>query len=175
MTSPELFDVWSPAQNPCDCGSNFVGASKEWNKMIFAESQHIGWRLNPSNAPNSGHIFEADRTATKTHLTRVIRPRYSHTTNCIRYLWKSSTSSIQGLWILLFWSHWILRSILTILLKLNNLSHWYSVQRLYQDFWQTWHLLTLLQRSKWTDHHNPIELNTLVPPKDERVPPLEFR
>jgi len=180
-----------------DCGTNFVGAAKELNKMMknVAESQHIVWKFNPPSAPNFGGIFEAGIKATKTHLTRVVGTQILTFEELYTVFVQIESvlnsrplvpkpSSDPNDYEALTPGHFVLLEPLNAPpdydytpLKLNTLSRWQLVQRLYQDFWQRWHLEylhTLIQRSKWTDPKTPIELNTLVILKDERVPPLQW-
>lgn len=67
-----------------DCGTNFVGASRELREMFRAStsdgrriaqaaaSDGVRWRFNPPAAPHFGGLWEAAVKSTKHHLRRVI-------------------------------------------------------------------------------------------------------
>ncbi|XP_025270818.1 uncharacterized protein LOC105254545 [Camponotus floridanus] len=66
-----------------DCGTNFIGASRELRAMFsastsdgrriaYAASDGIKWRFNPPSAPHFGGLWEAAVKSTKHHLRRVI-------------------------------------------------------------------------------------------------------
>lgn len=65
-----------------DCGTNFVGASRELRKLFSASSsdgrqiaaatEGVKWHFNPPAAPHFGGLWEAAVKSTKHHLQRVI-------------------------------------------------------------------------------------------------------
>jgi hypothetical protein len=69
-----------------DCGTNFVGASKQLSdvhKLVYSREyqdafQHelnthkISWKFNPPSAPHFGGIWESNIKSMKRHLTRVV-------------------------------------------------------------------------------------------------------
>ncbi|XP_030765048.1 uncharacterized protein LOC115889242 [Sitophilus oryzae] len=57
-----------------DCGTNFVGASRELINMLksAAEQEQISWHFNPPSAPHFGGLWEAGIKSVKTHIKRVI-------------------------------------------------------------------------------------------------------
>ncbi|XP_030763125.1 uncharacterized protein LOC115887767 [Sitophilus oryzae] len=57
-----------------DCGTNFVGASRELINMLksAAEQEQISWHFNPPSAPHFGGLWEARIKSVKTHIKRVI-------------------------------------------------------------------------------------------------------
>ncbi|CAG7826059.1 unnamed protein product [Allacma fusca] len=78
-----------PSEIFSDCGSNFVGASRELKEFIkltqssdfnnqIAKSlslQEIQWKFNPPSAPHMGGLWEAGIKSTKFHLRRVVGER----------------------------------------------------------------------------------------------------
>ncbi|XP_030766848.1 uncharacterized protein LOC115890687 [Sitophilus oryzae] len=57
-----------------DCGTNFVGASRELINMLksAAEQEQISWHFNPPSAPHFGDLWEAGIKSVKLTLKRVI-------------------------------------------------------------------------------------------------------
>ncbi|XP_055586460.1 uncharacterized protein LOC129739089 [Uranotaenia lowii] len=68
-----------------DCGTNFRGASSEFDRLyklfqdkvflkkiqLFAQPKEIEWHFIPANAPEFGGLWEAAVKCMKTHLTRI--------------------------------------------------------------------------------------------------------
>ncbi|XP_031333915.1 uncharacterized protein LOC116163923 [Photinus pyralis] len=179
-----------------DCGTNFVGASKQLMQKMRGASvdEGIAWHFNPPSAPNFGGIWEAGIKAVKGHLTRVVgshiltyeefntvlisveailnsRPlcAMSCDPNDIKALTPSHFLNLEPL-------NSYIEPDLTDL-KMNRLSRWQLIQRIHQDFWKRWHaeyLHTLNQRSKWYDMTVAIKTDSLVLIREENSPPLHW-
>lgn len=179
-----------------DCGTNFVGANKYFQKIMHnaARKEAIEWNFHPPGSPHFSGLWEAGIKAVKTHLTRVIghqiltyeklntvliqieatlnsRPICAISTDP-----NDLTSLTPG--------HFLTQEPLTVLPdptfadnNINRLTRWQLLQRIHYDFWKQWHqeyLHTLQQRAKW---HNPINLpkiGSLVLVKDETKSPLHW-
>ncbi|XP_050315537.1 uncharacterized protein LOC126750079 [Anthonomus grandis grandis] len=179
-----------------DCGTNFVGASKELMQNMRNASIHEGivWHFNPPSAPNFGGIWEAGIKAVKGHLHRVVGSHiltyeeFNTVLTSIEAILNSrplcSLSSDPNDLNPLTPSHFLnleplntfVKSDLTEI-KLGRLSRWQLIQRIHQDFWKRWHneyLHTLNQRSKWYDTGKAIEIDSLVLLKEDNAPPLSW-
>lgn len=69
-----------PSDIYSDCGTNFIGASKELKKLVnLPDNQHVlaaakmcSWHFNPPSAPHFGGLWEVAVRSAKTLLTRTV-------------------------------------------------------------------------------------------------------
>lgn len=180
-----------------DCGTNFVGASKEILSHLqdAVTSELIQWHFNPPNAPNFGGLWEAGIKSVKTHIKRVVGNQvlsfeefYTVLTQ-IEALLNSrplcplnddpaDVSSIlcPGMFLNLEPVHSLPDPNLGHI-KIGRLSRWQLVQSLQQHFWHKWrseYLHTLIQRGKWTNPSTPIKIGTMVLLTDESTSPFHW-
>lgn len=180
-----------------DCGTNFVGASKQLVKCMrdACDGEGIRWHFNPPAAPNFGGIWEAGIKSVKSHIARVVGSHiltyeeFSTVLTSIEAVLNSrplcSLSTDPNDLGVLTPAHFLTLRPLgsfvepdTTNVNLGRLSRWQLLQRMHQDFWKRWHteyLHTLNQRSKWYDPSVSIRIDTLVLLKDELCPPLAWR
>ncbi|XP_031356668.1 uncharacterized protein LOC116180692 [Photinus pyralis] len=182
-----------------DCGTNFVGANREFNRLMkkSVESQAIAWSFNPPSAPHFGGLWESGVKSVKRHLVRVVG-------NQILTLEEFNTVVIEIEAILnsrplcpistdpndlasLTPGHFLTLEPLSSPpdpdlshLKSSRLARWQMVQHMQQSFWARWkaeYLHTLYQKSHWATDKNlvPADIGTLVLIKDETTPPLKCR
>lgn len=179
-----------------DCGTNFVGASKEIKTMFESAVEHenIQWHFNPPAAPHFGGLWEAGVRSVKTHLGRVIGQQvltfeelYTTLTLIEAVLnsrplnpISSDVEDINALTPGHFLTLEPLNSLPTpnfTAVPINRLSRWQLLQRLHRDFWNRWHkeyLHSLQQRQKWLNSSDAPSLGTLVIIKNENAPPCQW-
>lgn len=178
-----------------DCGTNFVGAYKEINRLMSAAAakEAINWHFNPPSAPHFGGLWEAGIKSVKTHLLRLIGHQLftfeefytiftliESTLNSRPLIPMSSdVDDINALTP----GHFLTTESLTTLsipeitfVPISRLSRWKLVQRLHQDFWRRYkieYLHTLQQKSKWLKCNSNPKIGTLVLIKNENTSPLQ--
>lgn len=179
-----------------DCGTNFVGASRELINMLksAAEQEQISWHFNPPSAPHFGGLWEAGIKSVKTHIKRVIGDQLLTYEEFYTLLVQIEAvlnsrplcpqSSDPNDLSVLTPGHFLTLEPLNAPpeddlsgIKLNHLSRWQLISRLHQSFWSRWskeYLQTLLQRAKWNDSTIPIEINSVVLIKDDNLIPLKW-
>lgn len=179
-----------------DCGSNFVGASRELHNMMqnVAEPEGIRFHFNPPSSPNFGGLWEAGVKSVKTHLFRVIGEQVLTFEEFYTVLVQieailnsrplCAISSDPNDDSVLTPGHFLTLEPLTSVpdpdlgdIKLGRLGRFELIQRIQQEYWRRWHseyLHTLMQRSKWTDPATPINIGTVVLLKDDLAPPLKW-
>jgi len=149
-----------------DCGTNFIGASKEL-KTLFSSQQHnsevadklanrgIVWSFNPPAAPHQGGVWEAAVKSAKFHMKRVIGDEsltfeQFHTILCkveaclnSRPLTPMSPSPDDME--VLTPGHFLIGQALNAVpqqplhdVKVNRLDKWQRAQQLTQHFWRRW-------------------------------------
>ena len=62
--------------------------------------------------------------------------------------------------------------------KMNRLTRWQMVQRMFQHIWKRWHheyLNHLQQRSKWRTNKPDLQVGDIVILKDDNTPPLQWK
>ncbi|XP_030763202.1 uncharacterized protein LOC115887829 [Sitophilus oryzae] len=179
-----------------DCGTNFVGASRELINMLksAAEQEQISWHFNPPSAPHFDGLWEAGIKSVKTHIKRVIGDQLLTYEKFYTLLVQIEAvlnsrplcpqSSDPNDLSVLTPGHFLTLEPLNAPpeddlsgIKLNHLSRWQLISRLHQSFWSRWskeYLQTLLQRAKWHDSTIPIEINSVVLIKDDNLIPLKW-
>ncbi|CAG7720392.1 unnamed protein product [Allacma fusca] len=164
-----------PFQIFSDCGTNFVGASRELrelhkftntvphNEVVtrHLSQKGIEWIFNPPSAPHFGGLWEAG--------VRPLCP-LSEDPNDLCALTPG---------------HFLMGRQLTAIpepvysdVPSNRLSRWQLSEKVVQHFWRRWaseYLSRLQQRPKWMSSHPNIEVNSLVLLKDERLPKLQWK
>ena len=180
-----------------DCGTNFVGASRELIKhMVFAsEIERISWSFNPPSAPHFGGLWEAGVKSFKTHLARVVGEQvlsveeFSTLLAQIEAILNSRPlcplSGDPSDLSVLSPGHFLtceplvsLPSPDLSLISVNRLDRWQLLQRMQQDFWKRWqqeYLLSLQQRGKWSRGIGDLLKGELVLLKEASAPPLRWR
>lgn len=180
-----------------DCGTNFVGASRELHYLMkdAAERERLVWNFNPPSAPHFGGIWEAGIKSVKTHLARIIGDQVLTYEEFYTVLVQIEAilnsrplcplSSDPNDLSVLTPGHFLTLEPLSALpdsdlshLKLNTLSRWQLMQRLHQDFWSRWkneYLHTLQQRNKWYLHAPAPKVGDLVVIVNDLLPPLKWK
>lgn len=180
-----------------DCGTNFVGASRQLAKYMKTASsaENIEWKFNPPASPNFGGLWEAGIKATKLHLKRVIGEQIltfeeSYTVLAqIEAVLNSRPlcplSSDPADLNVLTPGHFLTLEPLTAVpeptlidCKANRLSRWQLLRQMHDNFWKRWqseYLHTLQQRQKWWNPSLQLNPGDLVLIKNELTPPLQWR
>ncbi|XP_050309975.1 uncharacterized protein LOC126745960 [Anthonomus grandis grandis] len=157
-----------------DCGSNFIGASKQLNNFIVksAASEGITWHFNPPFAPHFGGLWEAGVKYIEAFLnSRPLTP-FSNDPN-------DMTARTPG--------HFLTLEPLSVppeldvtSLPVRQLDRWQMLQKMHQDFWRHWsalrreYLHTLHQRAKWHKSSGNLSPGTLVLIRNDLAPPLHW-
>lgn len=175
-----------------DCGTNFVSANRQLNKLMETASQTektISWHFNPASAPHFGGLWEAGVKSVKTHLLRTVGTQifsYEELLTLVtqvesmlnsRPLTPVSTdpNDLQALTP----AHFLVTEPLVSLpdrdfsdVPINRLSRWQLLQSMFQHIWSRWsneYLHTLHQRLKWNKSSNNLAVGTLVLIKPSNV------
>ncbi|XP_071634306.1 uncharacterized protein [Temnothorax longispinosus] len=180
-----------------DCGTNFVGASRELAAHMrgAAERERIRWSFNPPSAPHFGGLWESGVKSFKTHLRRVVGEQILTLEEFAtvlaqiesvlnsRPLCPVSTDPLDLE--VLSPGHFLTMEPLVAIpspdltpLPVNHLGRWQLIQRIHQDFWRRWHheyLCTLQQRPKWWTSANPLAVGSLVLIREENASPLQWK
>ncbi len=187
-----------------DCGTNFIGADKEFKKMMKNAEEDfkmqlstIGttWVFNPPSAPHQGGLWEAAVKSAKYHLKRVVGNRiltYDEFTTllcnveaCLNSRPLCPLSSEPTNNDALTPGHFLISQPLMSIpegdlttLPENRLSHWQQVQQMTQHFWNRWrneYLSTLQQRQKWRREQKNFAVGDLVIIKEDNIPPAKWK
>lgn len=155
-------DIWS------DNGTNFLGASKELEKLFYIEKSGIHkelaealatngttWHFIPPHSPNFGGLWEAGVKAVKYHLRRVIGDTtltYEELSTvltqieaCLNSRPLSRLESVSEGFDVLTPGHFLVGEPLLTVPEYNfesqnvsNLRRWQLTQRMMQNFWRRW-------------------------------------
>lgn len=183
-----------------DCGTNFVGASKELRKLLLnADYQqecmsHVScnWHFNPPSTPHFGGLWEAAVKSMKRLLSRVVGVHTLsfeefNTIICrIESVLNSRPltplSSDQNDLDSLMPGHFLIGQPLLSVPEVNVvdtpvrlLTRWKLLHQCHQAFWKRWsseYLCSLQSRVKWTRSTTQIGVGDLVVIKDNSSPPL---
>jgi len=186
-----------------DCGTNFVGASKQLRHFMLdtnrqdqlASHLSCSWHFNPPSAPHFGGLWEA---AVKSMKTLLIRTVGNHTLSfeelntvvCrIESVLNSRPltplSSEPDDLECLTPGHFLTgQPLLTVPetkildTPCNLLTRWKLLHQCHQAFWKRWsaeYLNCLQVKSKWTSSNGQIKVGDLVVIKDNLTPPLMWR
>jgi hypothetical protein len=149
-----------------DCGTNFVGADHELQKMLES-SQHNSvvahqlsqqgttWHFNPPSAPHQGGLWEAGVKRTKYHLKRVIgenrltfeefQTLLCQVEACMNSRPLCALSADPSDFDALTPGHFLVGGPLNAVpegdlqeIKFNRLSRWQKVQQMLQHWWTRW-------------------------------------
>ncbi|XP_031349442.1 uncharacterized protein LOC116175453 [Photinus pyralis] len=186
-----------------DNGTNFVGADREFQKLMRSESlknklnvtaQNINWHFIPPRAPHHGGLWEASIKLIKHNLKRVVgnanltfEEMYTVLTGieaCINSRPITPISNDPHDLTALSPSHFLIGDILVApiesdvtTLKINTLSRWQLVDQIKQHYWRRWqreYLHHLQQRTKWKCSKADIVIGDMVLIKEENLPPLQW-
>lgn len=162
--------------------------------QAYLTARNISWHFNPPSAPHFGGLWEAGVKSTKTLLYRTLglqRLTYEELTTLLSRIEATLNSRPLGAlssdpsdFEALTPSHFLtlMSSTATVEPNLQNipLSHfqrWRLIKDLHAHFWKRWqteYLQTLQRRSKWTNHSDNLEPDTLVLIR-EPTPPLLWK
>ena len=180
-----------------DCGTNFVGASRELEHHMCcaAEREGIKWSFNPPSAPHYGGLWETGVKSFKTHFRRVVGDQILTVEEFMtvlaqveavlnsRPLCPLSTDPLDLE--VLSPGHFLTTEPLVAVpspdltpLSMSRLGRWQLIQRIHQDLWKRWHreyLNTLQQRPKWWTSVDPLAVGDLVLIKEDNAPPLRWK
>ncbi|XP_042910459.1 uncharacterized protein [Parasteatoda tepidariorum] len=149
-----------------DCGSNFVAANKEINRVVkslqkeesihqyFADEQ-IKWHFNPPSAPRFGGIWEAAVKSAKSHLKRTIGDHkltleefltlIAQIESCLNFRPLCPVSDDPAELSALTPGHFLVGTALSFIPEENLLNEnipplkrWQLTQKLFQNFWKRW-------------------------------------
>lgn len=192
-----------PSDIYSDCGTNFVGASKELRKIMLDTGHrhqlvsHIpcSWHFNPPSAPHFGGLWEAAVKSMKRLLIRVIG---SHTLTYEEFNTilcrveavmnsRPLTSMSQDPNDLecLTPGHFLIGQPLLAIPDVDAidatsglLSRWKLLHQCHRAFWKRWsseYLAELQLRNKWTSPDTRLGVGDIVVVKDSSAPPLTWR
>jgi len=192
-----------PTDIHSDCGSNFVGASKELYKLVHLPSiQEVlvsknmcRWHFNPPSAPHFGGIWEAAVRSAKHLMIRtvgnhVLTFEEMSTILCrieaalnSRPLTELSTDPHDL--DCLTPGHFLIGQPLLAIPEedltdkcLDLRRRWKLLHQCFQNFWKRWSLEYLHQlqvRSRWIKKSDNLVVNQMVLIKDDSSPPLTWR
>ncbi|KAF0754054.1 Uncharacterized protein FWK35_00018225 [Aphis craccivora] len=192
-----------PSDIYSDCGTNFVGASKQL-RQYFSETKTrdqlssripCSWHFNPPSAPHFGGIWEAAVKSMKRLLVRVVGAHtltYEELNTVICRIESvlnsrplTPLSSDPGELESLTPGHFLVGQPLLCVPEPNVLdtpdrltSRWKLLHQCHQAFWKRWsseYLNNLQLRSKWTSIDTPLKVGDLVLIKDNLTTPLGWR
>uniref|UniRef100_A0A2S2PC00 Uncharacterized protein n=1 Tax=Schizaphis graminum TaxID=13262 RepID=A0A2S2PC00_SCHGA len=192
-----------PSDIYSDCGTNFVGASKQL-RQFFSEaktrdqlSSHLpcSWHFNPPSAPHFGGIWEAAVKSMKRLLVRVVGVHtltYEELNTVICRIESvlnsrplTPLSSDPGDLESLTPGHFLIGQPLLCVPEPNVLdtsgrltSRWKLLHQCHQAFWKRWsseYLNSLQLRSKWTYADTQLRVGDMVLIKDNVTTPLGWR
>ncbi|KAF0724709.1 Uncharacterized protein FWK35_00038057, partial [Aphis craccivora] len=186
-----------------DCGTNFVGASKQLRQLVnnpdnyHRISSHFSctWIFNPPSAPHFGGLWEAAVRSFKTLLTRVMgthnpSPEELSTILCrieailnSRPLTPMSSSPLDLDY--LSPGHFLIGQPLLAVperhIPEDNrkiVNRWKLLHQSHQSFWRRWsseYLCSLQARTKWTNDVPNLKDGDMVVIKDNQSPPTAWR
>ncbi|XP_025204843.1 uncharacterized protein LOC112601423 [Melanaphis sacchari] len=187
-----------PSDIYSDCGTNFVGASKQLCKF-FSDAKvqdHLSshfpcsWHFNPPSAPHFGGLWEAAVRSMKRLLVRVVGAHiltYEELTTVVCRIESvlnsrplTPLSSDPGDLESLTPGHFLIGQPLLSVPESDVLeapshltSRWKLLHQCYQAFWKRWsseYLNSLQLRSKWTSADTQLRVGDLVLIKDSSTP-----
>lgn len=179
-----------------DCGTNFLGASRELIRLMeqACATETITWHPSPAGAPHFNGLVEAGVKSVKKHLCHVIGDQiltYEEFNTALTLIesvlnsrplipLSSDVEDIQALTP----GHFLTMEPVSALpmpnyteVPFKKLSRWQLLQKLHQDFWRRWqseYLHTLQQRSKWLNFEKTPDIGTLVLIKADNLPPTQW-
>lgn len=191
----------TPVKMLSDNGKTFVGADNElkviketWQAQEverFLTVRGIQWKFITPRAPHQGGIWEAAVKSAKYHLKRVLtnqsltyeqystvfakvsavlnsRPLVPLTDDPTDLNYLTPAHAVQG--------ERIVQPLGTNVshIPLNRVRQYKIMEKLHQDFWQTWrrdYLTTLQNRTKWTSQKENLKENDFVLIKEDNLPP----
>lgn len=180
----------APRHMYSDCGTNFVGASRELCKLhsnhdaIADATSEIGivWHFNPPGAPHQGGLWEAGVKSVKFHLNRTLGQTLNTYEEIVTILYQieailnsrplclasedpSETDYLTP-------GHFLVGAPLNVLpdpdlshINPNHLGRWQYCQERTQHFayrWKREYLNTLQQRMKWKNPHPNVDVGDVV-------------
>ncbi|XP_055715139.1 uncharacterized protein LOC129809348 [Phlebotomus papatasi] len=174
-----------------DNGRNFLGASRELQRLLAEEAQtiqdqtinqNITWHFQPARSPHFNGLVEAAVKSAKTHLKKVIgeqRLNYEEFYTILTQV--EAVLNSRPITILsddprdpqpLTPGHFLLLAPPTQLpdenlasVRMNHLTRWQLCQRIVQDFVRKWrlsYLHTLQERSKWHTEKENLKVDDTV-------------
>ncbi|GBM20678.1 hypothetical protein AVEN_150654-1 [Araneus ventricosus] len=185
-----------------DCGTNFIGASKELKAVCSTESvanflctNEIVWHFNPPSAPHFGGLWEAAVKSMKFHLRRAIGAQiliYEEFSTllvqieaCLNSRPLVPVSSDPDDLSVITPANFLIGSTLDAIPErdVTNFTipladRWKLVQQISQSFWKRWsseYITQFQRRSKWQRPHYNLRVNDIVLIKDDNLPPLKWR
>ncbi|GBL84113.1 hypothetical protein AVEN_118534-1 [Araneus ventricosus] len=185
-----------------DCGTNFIGASKELKAVCSTESvanflctNEIVWHFNPPSAPHFGGLWEAAVKSMKFHLRRAIGAQiliYEEFSTllvqieaCLNSRPLVPVSSDPDDLSVITPANFLIGSTLDAIPErdVTNFTipladRWKLVQQISQSFWKRWsseYITQFQRRSKWHRPHYNLRVNDIVLIKDDNLPPLKWR
>ncbi len=180
-----------------DSGTNFIGANRYFFDIFssVADMEKIEWSLNPPATSHFRGLFEWGIRSVKGHLKRFVgvqKLTYEEFNTVLIHIEAVlnsrpliELSSDPNDLSVLAPGNFLTLEPLTALpdpdsstLNINRLNRWQLLNRLHIDFWRSWsseYLLSLIQRSKWTNPGSNPNVNDLVVIKDGNLPPLKWK
>ena len=155
-----------PSHIHSDCGTNFIGASRELKTLLTSSAHNIAiadflsrdsiqWHFNPPGAPHFGGLWEAGVKSVKYHLSRILtdyRLNYEELSTvftqieaCLNSRPLTAMSSDPSDLEVLTSGHFLVGRPLVstpehdvMAIHQNRLSRWQLLQKLKQQFWSRW-------------------------------------
>lgn len=186
-----------------DCGTNFVGASKQLRLLVnnpdnqykIAGHSPCTWFFNPPSAPHFGGLWEAAVRSFKTLLIRVMgshNPSFEEMSTILcrieailnsRPLTPMSSSPLDLDY--LSPGHFLIGQPLLAVPDLHIpednrkiVNRWKLLRQSHQSFWRRWsseYLCSLQARTKWTNNVPNLKVGDMVVIKDNQCPPTSWR
>jgi len=186
-----------------DCGTNFVGASKQLRQFFrdstvqsqFSSHLPCSWHFNPPSAPHFGGLWEAAVKSMKKLLVRTVGVHtltfeelatvVCRVESVLNSRPLTPLSSEPGDLESLTPGHFLTGQPLLCVPEPNVsdapsrlVSRWKLLHQCHQAFWKRWsseYLNNLQVRSKWTSSDTPLKVGDLVCIKDNLSTPLCWR
>lgn len=187
-----------------DCGTNFVGADRQLQRLINSEDAQKAlpasqplcqWKFNPPSAPHFGGLWEAAVRSTKRLLIRTMGTHtfsYEELTTVLTRI--EAVLNSRPLTPLsndphdldyISPGHFLIGQPLLALpprvsidSTVNLTQRWKLLDQCHQVFWRRWsfeYLTSLQDRSKWTSSIPNLRVNDLVIIMNNQTPPLTWR
>lgn len=177
---------------------NFLQTKGNQNAITTSlANDSIEWHFIPPGSPNFGGLWEAGIKTVKSHIKRVIgdtRLTYDEMyTLLVQIEGCVNSRPITPIYddpsdpSVLTPAHFLIGAPLTTIpehdltdgdVKINRLSRWQLVQKMFQHFWKRWgqeYLHCMQQRAKWTKQSPNLKIKDIVLIKDELLPPLQWK
>lgn len=186
-----------------DCGTNFVGASKQLfnlvndpsNRNRLTSAHTCEWHFNPPSAPHFGGIWEAAVRSTKLLLVRIVGTHSltleEFTTVLCRIESALNSRPLTPLSTdpndleCLTPGHFLIGQPLMAVPELeipvsstNLKNRWKLLHQTFQAFWRRWsheYLNTLQVRGKWVRNKDNVKVGDMVVLKNNLSPPLMWQ